>query len=172
MFFASLIAAVIHLRIHNSLFGGGSGVGATLAVINTVILFTSGVTAHFAQTSYRARRKGWFFFLLVLTIVLGIAFLCGQAWEYTHTGFGLSPSIIALVVLTADGVPRVPRGLRHPRAHLPVLPFAPRAEEGARRAATAGRPRRARPGMVDGATYYWHFVDAVWVFVFIVRYLL
>jgi heme/copper-type cytochrome/quinol oxidase subunit 3 len=27
-------------------------------------------------------------------------------------------------------------------------------------------------GMVDAATYYWHFVDAVWVFVFIVCYLL
>jgi heme/copper-type cytochrome/quinol oxidase subunit 3 len=27
-------------------------------------------------------------------------------------------------------------------------------------------------GMVDAATYYWHFVDAVWVAVFIVVYLL
>ena len=40
------------------------------------------------------------------------------------------------------------------------------------RAAAAAEPRPAPPGMVDGGTYYWHFVDAVWVFVFIVVYLL
>ncbi len=33
-------------------------------------------------------------------------------------------------------------------------------------------PSPGTSGMVDGATYYWHFVDAVWVFVFVVVYLL
>src|SRR5690606_34842664 len=34
VFFASLIAAVIHLRIHNTALGGGSGVEITLPLIN------------------------------------------------------------------------------------------------------------------------------------------
>ena len=33
-------------------------------------------------------------------------------------------------------------------------------------------PTPGTSGLVDGGTYYWHFVDAVWVFVFVVVYLL
>ena len=33
-------------------------------------------------------------------------------------------------------------------------------------------PTPGTSGLVDGGTYYWHFVDAVWVFVFIIVYLL
>ncbi len=171
VFFASLIAGVIHLRIHNSLLGGGSGVGATLALINTGILFSSGVTAHFAQTSYRARRKGWFFFLLVLTVILGAIFLGGQAWEYTHTGFGLTHSLVAssFYLLTGFHGFHVLCGI----AALVYLFFRARRElrrePGERQ---LPEPSPGTSGMVDAATYYWHFVDAVWVVVFIVVYLL
>jgi cytochrome c oxidase subunit I len=171
VFFASLIAAVIHVRIHNSVLGGGFGVGATLALINTVILFSSGVTAHFAQTAFRARRQGRFFFLLVLTVILGAVFLGGQAWEYTHTGFGLSASLIAssFYVLTGFHGFHVACGI----AALVYLFFRARRElrlrPGERR---APEPTSGTSGLVDGGTYYWHFVDAVWVFVFIVVYLL
>ncbi len=171
VFFGSLIAAVIHLRIHSSVLGGGSGVEVTLPLINTAILFTSGVTAHFAQTAYRARRKGRFFLLLVLTVVLGTVFLGGQLWEYTHTGFGLSSSIIAssFYVLTGFHGFHVACGI----AALIYLFFRARRE--LRRAPGERELPQTSPGtsgMVDAATYYWHFVDAVWVFVFIVVYLL
>ncbi len=171
VFFASLIAAVIHLRIHNSVFGGGSGVEITLPLINTVILFASGVTVHFSQTAYRARRKGRFFFLLVLTIILGAVFLGGQAWEYTHAGFGLDDSIVAssFYVLTGFHGFHVACGI----AALVYLLFRARRE--LRRAPGERQLPETSPGtsgMVDGGTYYWHFVDAVWVFVFIVVYLL
>ncbi len=171
VFFASLIAAVIHLRIHNSVFGGGSGVEITLPLINTVILFTSGVTAHYSQTAYRARRRGRFFFLLVLTVVLGAVFLGGQAWEYTHAGFGFTDSIVAssFYVLTGFHGFHVACGI----AALLYLLFRARRElrlqPGERR---PPEPTPGTSGLVDAGTYYWHFVDAVWVFVFIVVYLL
>ena len=38
-------------------------------------------------------KHGSFFLLLVLTIVLGAVFLGGQAWEYTHLGFGLTANL-------------------------------------------------------------------------------
>ena len=171
VFFATLIAGVIHLRIHNSVLGGGSGVEITLPLINTAILFTSGVTAHFAQTAYRARRKGRFFFLLVLTVILGAVFLGGQAWEYTHAGFGLADSIVtsSFYVLTGFHGFHVACGI----AALVYLFFRARRE--LRRAPGERQLPETSPGtsgMVDGGTYYWHFVDAVWVFVFIVVYLL
>jgi cytochrome c oxidase subunit I len=171
VFFASLIAGVIHLRIHNSLFGGGSGVEVTVPLINTAILFTSGVTAHYAQVTYRARRKGRFFLLLVLTVILGAVFLGIQAWEYTHTGFGLTSSIIAssFYVLTGFHGFHVACGI----AALVYVFFRARRE--LRRAPGQRQLPETTPGMsgmVDASTYYWHFVDAVWVFVFIVVYLL
>jgi cytochrome c oxidase subunit I+III len=171
VFFASLIAAMIHLRIHNGVFGGGSGVEITLPLINTVILFASGVTAHYAQTAYRALRRGRFLFLLVLTIVLGVVFLGGQAWEYTHAGFGYTETLIgsSFYVLTGFHGFHVACGI----AALVYLFFRARRElrpePGARR---VPEPTGGTAGLVDGGTYYWHFVDAVWVFVFITVYLL
>ena len=129
------------------------------------------MTAHFAQTSYRARRKGWFFFLLVLTVILGAVFLGGQAWEYTHAEFGLTTSIVSssFFVLTGFHGFHVACGI----AALVYLFFRARRE--LRRAPGERQLPETSPGtsgMVDAATYYWHFVDAVWVFVFIVVYLL
>ena len=136
-----------------------------------MILFSSGVTAHFAQTSYRARRKGWFFFLVVLTVVLGAVFLGGQAWEYTHAEFGLTTSIVSssFFVLTGFHGFHVACGL------LALVYLFFRARRELRRAPGERRlpePSPGTSGMVDAATYYWHFVDAVWVFVFVVVYLL
>ena len=170
VFFASLIAAVIHLRIHTGTLGA-SGPHITLPLINTVILFSSGVTAHFAQTSYRARRKGWFFFLVVLTVVLGAVFLGGQAWEYTHAPFGFTTSIISssFFVLTGFHGFHVACGL------LALIYLFFRARRELRRAPGERQlpePSPGTSGMVDAVTYYWHFVDAVWVFVFVVVYLL
>jgi cytochrome c oxidase subunit I len=171
VFFASLIAGAIHLRIHNGLFGGGSGIGLELPLINTVVLVASGVTAHYAQTAYRARRKGRFFFLLVLTIVLGVVFLGGQAWEYTHAGFGFADTIVgsSFYLLTGFHGFHVACGV----GALVYLFF--RARRDLRRAPGERRlpePTPGTSGLVDGGTYYWHFVDAVWVFVFITVYLL
>jgi heme/copper-type cytochrome/quinol oxidase subunit 3 len=45
-----------------------------------------------------------------------------------------------------------------------------RASRERRRGTGAASPGTS--GMVDAGTYYWHFVDAVWVVVFIVVYLL
>src|SRR5919205_395586 len=53
-----------------------------LALILTVVLVASGFTAHNAQTAIRRddrdRFQGW----LIVTILLGVGFLAGQAYEY------------------------------------------------------------------------------------------
>jgi len=166
VFFASLIAAAIHLRIHGDTLGQGSGFGATLPAINTVVLVLSGVTAHYAQVKYRKQLHGSFFLLLVLTILLGAVFLGGQAWEYTHLGFGLTANLTVSTFYTLTGF----HGL-HVICGIGLLVYLLiRATRERRRGTGAESPGTA--GMVDAGTYYWHFVDAVWVAVFIVVYLL
>ena len=166
VFFASLIAADIHLRVHADLLTAGSDLDITFPAVNTVVLLLSGVMAHYAQVAYREARRQAFFGLLVLTVLLGAAFLAGQAWEYGHAGFGLADSLTASGFYVLTGF----HGL-HVACGIAVLVFLFfRALRERRRG--SGTFSTGTGGMVDAGTYYWHFVDAVWVAVFVVVYLL
>jgi cytochrome c oxidase subunit I len=166
VFFASLIAADVHLRIHADLLTAGADLDVTFPAVNTMVLVLSGVTAHFAQVAYRRGRRQSFFTYLVLTVLLGSFFLGGQVWEYGHLGFGLAESLTASMFFTLTGF----HGL-HVACGIGVLVFLiARAARERRR--EKGTFSTGTSGMVDAGTYYWHFVDAVWVVVFVVVYLL
>ena len=166
VFFAALIAADIHLHIHNNSLSAAGHLHATFPAINTINLVLSGVTAHYAQVSFRKRRMASFNLLLVLTILLGAAFIGGQAWEYSHLGFGLSAGLLASTFYTLTGF----HGL-HVLLGLAALVFlAVRVNRERRLGVT--EPSFGTGGMVDSVTYYWHFVDAVWVAVFVTVYLM
>ncbi len=175
--FGALIGADLHLRIHSGLTLGIHGrLPTTLPIINTVILMTSGVAAHYALTSYRKGRTAWFRFYLVATMVLGAVFLGGQAWEYTHAGFGLSSGLTGQSFFVLTGLHGA-----HVTAGLLLLGYLMFRAAHDRRRRPAGEPDGAAAavargtgtlGMVEAAVYYWHFVDAVWVVIFVVVYLL
>lgn len=164
VFFGSLIAAAVHLRIHTSSLGPFR-LGLALPIVNTVVLISSGVAAHYALASLRRGRSGWYSFLLVLTVILGAVFLGGQAWEYTHVGFGLSSGVKGSAFFTLTGFHGA-----HVTAGILFLTFVfIRITRQRRLAAATGD---GGIGMMEAGTYYWHFVDAVWVAVFVVVYLL
>ncbi|HZL64480.1 MAG TPA: cytochrome c oxidase subunit 3, partial [Thermoleophilia bacterium] len=165
VFFGALIAADIHLHIHNNSLSAAGHLHATFPAINTLNLVLSGVAAHYAQVSYRKRRIGAFNVYLVLTVLLGAAFIGGQAWEYSHIGFGLSGGLLPSTFFLLTGF----HGL-HVLCGLGVLVFLFFRARREGRLELGTSPGTS--GMVDAATYYWHFVDAVWVAVFIVVYLL
>ena len=56
----------------------------SFAAINSVVLFGSGVTMHFALENWKHLSKRAFNGWMIATIVLGILFLCGQAHEYSR----------------------------------------------------------------------------------------
>jgi len=96
---------------------------------------------------------------IVATIVLGGAFLVGQAFEYAHAGFGLGSGLLGSSFFTLTGFhgAHVLVGLLLlvlVLAKMSLMPHVP------------GR----HPGL-EAAALYWHFVDAVWVVVFTVLYL-
>ena len=95
-----------------------------------------------------------------------VAFLSGQAWEYSHLGFGLTAGTAASSFFLLTGF----HGL-HVACGIGVLVYLlVRSSRERRRGQGATSPGTS--GMVDAGTYYWHFVDAVWVVVFVVVYLL
>ncbi|HJW75157.1 MAG TPA: cytochrome c oxidase subunit I, partial [Thermoleophilia bacterium] len=153
VFFASLIAAYVHLRVHSGVLTTDPGLELTLPIVNTVILLSSGVMAHFAQTSLRKGRSGWFTFYLVMAVALGAVFLGIQAWEYTHAGFGLSSGVLGSGFFTLTGF----HGAHVTVGILLLVYLFVRITRQRRAGAVTGD---GGTGMIDAGTYYWHFVDA------------
>ena len=133
-------------------------------VLLTICLLSSSVTIHAAVTGLRRARTGAFLSWLALTVALGAVFLGGTAREWHHLIYdeGLTirtnlfgTSYYSLVGLHAF---HVVVGLL---ALSTVLILALR-----------GHVRREHSERVDVLSLYWHFVDAVWVVVLTVVYVI
>jgi cytochrome c oxidase subunit III len=135
-----------------------------LPVILTVVLVASGFTAHNAQTAIRRDDRDAFQGWLIVTVLLGVGFLAGQAYEYAQLifveHFSISSGIYGSVFFSLTGL----HGL-HVTAGVTVLigvlirsfmgHFSSRSHFG-----------------VEGSVLYWHFVDVVWLALYATLYAL
>jgi cytochrome c oxidase subunit III len=131
-------------------------------IVNTVILLSSGATVHTAQVYLKKGEMRKFQIWLALTILLGAAFIVGQAREYNeliHEGLTAPTSVYATAFYSLTGV----HGL-HVVAGLVALSTILGLS-------FTGFVRKERASGVEGAFLYWHFVDAIWIVVFSVVYL-
>lgn len=130
---------------------------------NTVILLTSSVTVHFAHTAIKNqdRRKliGW----LGLTVLLGIIFLALQAEEYiiayNEMGLTLSSGIYGSTFFLLTGF----HGFHVTLGTLILAIQLARSIKG-----HFGNPEDCFG--FEAASWYWHFVDVVWVGLFLFVY--
>jgi cytochrome c oxidase subunit III len=131
-----------------------------VAGVNTLILVSSSATVHWATTSIkRGNRKGLQAGLL-LTFLLGLTFLITQIIEYHRIGFNTSDTSFAATFFGLTGLhgAHVFVGLtillvmtiRAFRGH-----FSPEDHHG-----------------VEIGGIYWHFVDVMWIVVYVTVYLL
>lgn len=129
--------------------------------INTIILISSSFVIHNADTAIKKNDvKGlrtWF----GLTALMGAVFLVGQLYEYFHLEFGLKTNLFAstFYVLTGFHGLHVCFGL--------VLILAVLA-----RSLKAEHYSSEHHFGVEAAEIYWHFVDVVWIFLFLLLYIL
>ncbi|WP_306058223.1 cytochrome c oxidase subunit 3 [Natronococcus wangiae] len=134
----------------------------SLVLINTLILLTSSVTFHYAHEALHDGNRRRFLGLLGTTLVLGIVFLGGQAYEYyefvVHEGFALTTGIFGSAFFGLTGL----HGLH---VTLGVGGIAVVLWRGLRR--DYGPDHDAS---VTTVSLYWHFVDFVWVFLVLVLY--
>jgi cytochrome c oxidase subunit III len=135
-----------------------------LPVILTVLLVSSGFTAHAAQNAIRRDNRDAFQGWLIVTILLGAGFLGGQAYEYLTLinveHFSISSGIYGSVFFSLTGL----HGL-HVTVGVIVLTgvlirgflghFSSRSHFG-----------------VEGSVLYWHFVDVVWLALYAALYAL
>jgi len=135
-----------------------------LVLLTTACLLSSSATIHFAETALRRGSQGGFLLLWAATIGLGAVFLTGTAFEWhdliVRQHLTISRNLFGTTYYTLVGLHalHVTGGVI---AMLIVLGLALR-----RQVTTANRAG------VELVSWYWHFVDAVWVVVFTVVYLL
>lgn len=182
MFFAALFAAYFWIRNATNELGAGGvtlwqestqHLDITFASINTAILVTSSITCQLgANAAERGRVTGswlnplkWGFReAYIVTFVLGALFVSGQVWEYFTLfgeGFQISTNVYWSAFFLATGFHglHVFGGLV---AFLLVL-------------ARSYMTRTHTHEQVVSAhvvSYYWHFVDVIWIILFGVIYFL
>jgi cytochrome c oxidase subunit 3 len=175
MFFAGLFAMYFSLRANSpEIWANDTAIlNVPFALVNTLILVASSFTAQFgvfAAERLQPRATGlspvkwgvveWFF----LSYILGAIFVAGQVWEYAvliSEGVSLSSNSYgsAFYITTGFHALHVTGGLV---AFLMVI--------GRTFAAKKYGHYEATSAIV--VSYYWHFVDVVWIGLFLIVYVL
>jgi cytochrome c oxidase subunit 3 len=163
MFFAALFAMYFTVRSVNEPAWPAKGVVLDLktAAPFTVVLVLSSVTC---QLGVFAAERGdviglryWF----IVTYFMGAVFIGGQSFEYfVHNGFSLSTSSYGSVYYLTTGF----HGLHVMGGLIAFTFFLVRTTFG------PFTPAQATAAIV--VSYYWHFVDIVWIGLFTIIYLI
>ncbi len=177
MFFAGLFAMYFtHRSVSGDIWPEESArLNLPFSLTNTIILVASSVTCQmgvFAAERFQARRTGsvlaigrwgmqeWF----VLTYLMGALFVSGQITEYVelvHGGLTIASSPYGSVFFITTGF----HGL-HVVGGLIAFLFV------IARSFAAKRFGHHEASSAIVVSYYWHFVDAVWIALFTVIYLI
>jgi cytochrome c oxidase subunit 3 len=131
-----------------------------VASVNTAILVTSSFTVHWATQAIKRNDRNGLKAGLVVTILLGLAFLLTQAIEYAHVGFNLGDGAFASTFFGLTGLHGA-----HVFVGLTLLTIA------AVRAFRGHYTAEHHHG-VEIPAIYWHFVDVMWIVVWVAVYLL
>ena len=171
--FGAVFGFIFHRNFYDPSFGpphvDGFHFGGAKAAIATFLLLSSSVTCEFAHHAVEHGRLALGRFLLIATIVLGAVFLGFQGFEWGEfIQRGYYPlnipqggeSSFAAAFYTGTGF----HGL-HVAIGLVMLCMAWFRLE-------AGSFRDGRTFSLTAASWYWHFVDIVWVLLFITIYVM
>ena len=161
MFFGGLFASYFTIRAASEVWPPpGTELNAVRAAIFTAVLVASSGTmqmgAHELEHGNRRAARGW----ILITIVLGSVFLLNQYLEWTTLSFSVSTDAYGSLFYLMTGFHglHVLLGLVG-MACLLLRIHGPGPDPGDGYA-------------VQALTYYWHFVDVVWVALFATLYLL
>ncbi|MGC8480815.1 MAG: cytochrome c oxidase subunit 3 [Acidimicrobiales bacterium] len=162
MFFSGLFAAYFTIRAHDGSPFPRSNIHLDVlqSGIFTIILVMSSVTMQKgvfeAEHGRKAAAKWW----ILLTMVMGLAFVANQAVEWSKNTFGPQTNAYGSLFYLMTGI----HGL-HVILGIVAMGFL--------MLRMAGRERD--PGelsVLQSVSYYWHFVDVVWIALYSVLFLL
>jgi len=194
MFFAAFFGALFYARVLSVPWIGGEGTGAMtnlllypdyeatwpthgpaelggdfqtipgfgLPLINTLILLTSGATLTMAHWALKKAQRTALILWMLATVALGSIFLFIQGYEYIHAyqdlGLTLGSGIYGTTFFMLTGF----HGLHVIIGSLILLIITFRC--------LAGHFTKKNHFGFEAAAWYWHFVDVVWLGLFIFVY--
>ncbi|MGC0372395.1 MAG: hypothetical protein DGJ47_001108 [Rickettsiaceae bacterium] len=132
-----------------------------IPLINTLILLLSGTTVTWAHHAIENNNEEDAVTALGISVALGLLFSAFQAYEYSHAAFKLNDGVYAANFYLATGFHGV--HVIVGTIFLAVCYF--RARKG------HFNKRNGHLGF-EFAAWYWHFVDVVWLFLFVFVYVL
>jgi cytochrome c oxidase subunit 3 len=196
MFFAAFFGALFYARMFAVPWLGGEGTGAMtnellypdydaawptagpgsvggsfdvipafgLPLVNTLILLTSGLTITLAHWALKKEKRGALIGWMLATIALGGVFLYFQAYEYVHAyqdlGLTLGSGIYGSTFFMLTGF----HGLHVTLGAIMLLVITIRC--------AMGHFSKKNHFGFEGVAWYWHFVDVVWLGLFVFVYVL
>ena len=194
MFFAAFFGTLFYARIYSIPWLGGAGSGAMtnellwpafdamwptngpgdvggefqtmgpwgIPAINTLILLSSGVTVTWAHWGLKLGKRGQLILGLLATVALGFIFLGLQAYEYIHAYDDLNLKLTSGMYGTTFFMLTGFHGLHVTLGATMLLIILLRAMK--------GHFSAEHHFAFEAVAWYWHFVDVVWLGLFVFVY--
>jgi len=165
MFFFSFFWAYFHSSLSPNIEIGSQWppfsmniIGLSLPVVNTIILLSSGATITVAHLAILRNKKQEAIESLIVTIVLALIFTAIQAYEYRHAPFSISDGVYGSVFYMLTGFHGI---------HVLIGTIF----------ITVQLVRLTKDQLLshshlgfEASAWYWHFVDVVWLLLFVIVY--
>ena len=162
MIFGAFFTAYFFIRVVNGdpWPAEGTELPKLIAGINTAILISSSFTLHWAETALKADNRFGFQAGIFTTFALGATFLFIQINEYVHIGFSPQDSAQGTIFYGLTGLHGA-----HVFIGLTLLAMVVVR-------AFRGHYSSAEHHGVEVPGIYWHFVDVMWVIVYLTVYII
>ena len=161
MFFGGLFAAWFTLRAANPEWPPpGEDIEPWRMLIGTALLITSSFTIHLCLKHTDAGNRRNAIRWLAVTFTLGAVFLVNEALEWASLDFGFSASAFSTIFYLLTGFHGA-----HVLVGLVLMVLVGWV--------VYGQGSKVPPtNTMHGVGYYWHFVDVVWVILYIIVYVM
>ncbi len=126
-----------------------------LPLVNTLILLTSGTTVTWAHHAIQEGDRKTFIYMLIFTVLLGASFTGIQAYEYIHATFTFDQNIYSSTFYMATG-------FHGAHVLIGTIFLAVCLFRGIK-----GHFKPDHHFGFEAAAWYWHFVDVVWLVLFV-----
>jgi cytochrome c oxidase subunit 3 len=133
-----------------------------LPAINTMLLLSSGVTVTIAHWALKENKRGMLNLFLFLTVALGVTFLFVQAYEYGHAYSELNLKLTTGAYGSTFFMLTGFHGFHVTVGAIMLSVILARC--------LAGHFKPDHHFAFEGVAWYWHFVDVVWLGLFIFVY--
>jgi len=159
VFFLTLLVAYVALRDEVSWNVPHTIIRLSIPIVNTCVLFISTIMAYQAHIAIRRDNRLALRNYLLITILLGLAFVAGQIYEFSHAGLHIGDQSFGGVFFTLMGFHAL-----HVLGGVVflILNFL---------RTSLGDFNALRHEAVELGVWFWYYVAAVWLVLFAALYL-